>query len=44
MAVRDGTIDRVLAPTLVVIAAVWVDPSASDEEAVFANNAAAVAE
>ena len=37
-ALVDRAIDRSRAPGLVLIVAVWVDPAASDEEAVFANN------
>ena len=40
-AVAEGTIDRGEADELLLIAAVWVNPAASDEEAVFANNRAA---
>ena len=37
-AVASGVIDRAVVEQLVLIAAVWVDPSASDEELVYANN------
>ena len=37
-AVADGVIDRRLVDDLVLIAAVWVNPAAAGEEAVFANN------
>jgi 5,6,7,8-tetrahydromethanopterin hydro-lyase len=40
-AVRKSVIDGNSANELVVIAAVWVNPAADDEEAVFANNAEA---
>jgi 5,6,7,8-tetrahydromethanopterin hydro-lyase len=40
-AVRKSVIDGDQADALVLIAAVWVNPQADDEEAVFANNAAA---
>ena len=38
-AVRNGSIDRALADELLLIVAVWVNPSAADAAAVFANNA-----
>lgn len=38
LALKDGTVPVHLAKTLVVIAAVWVDPGASEEEEVYANN------
>ena len=37
-AVAEGTIDRDEVDELLLIAAVWVNPAAADEEAVFANN------
>jgi 5,6,7,8-tetrahydromethanopterin hydro-lyase len=37
-AVADGVIDPGAADDLLIIAAVWVNPRAADEEAVFANN------
>lgn len=37
-AVVEGVVDAQRADDLVLIAAVWVDPAADDEEAVFANN------
>jgi 5,6,7,8-tetrahydromethanopterin hydro-lyase len=37
-AVAAGTIAEATAPELVLITAVWVDPDASDEALVFANN------
>jgi 5,6,7,8-tetrahydromethanopterin hydro-lyase len=37
-ALRDGTIDSAAAGSLVLIAAVWVNPAAGDGDAVFANN------
>jgi 5,6,7,8-tetrahydromethanopterin hydro-lyase len=37
-AVRDGVIDPAEAADLLLIAAVWVNPAASDEQAVFENN------
>ena len=37
-AVRDGVIERTFVDDLVVIAAVWVAPSAADAELVFLNN------
>ena len=37
-AVVEGTIDRTEVDDLLLIAAVWVNPAATDEEAVFANN------
>ncbi|HLI45358.1 MAG TPA: formaldehyde-activating enzyme [Acidimicrobiales bacterium] len=40
-AVADGTLDPARTADVVLVAAVWVDPAAADEEAVFANNAAA---
>jgi 5,6,7,8-tetrahydromethanopterin hydro-lyase len=40
-AVRAGAIPRALADNLMLIAAVWVNPKADDERAVFANNAVA---
>ncbi|HTL85597.1 MAG TPA: formaldehyde-activating enzyme [Acidimicrobiia bacterium] len=40
-AVRKSVIDGDHVDELVLIAAVWVNPQANDEEAVFANNAAA---
>ena len=39
-AVADGSIDAELADDLVAIAAVWVNPEASDPERVFRNNIA----
>ena len=42
-AVASGTIDGDEVGGLVVIAAVWVDPKASDADLVFANNRAATA-
>ena len=40
-AVAEGVIARSAVPDLVLIAAVWVNPAAADEEAVYANNRAA---
>jgi 5,6,7,8-tetrahydromethanopterin hydro-lyase len=40
-AVRAGVIDRDLVDELALIVAVWVNPQAGDETAVFANNASA---
>jgi 5,6,7,8-tetrahydromethanopterin hydro-lyase len=40
-AVSDGAIDRDLVDRLMLIAAVWVDPGAADEEAVYENNRSA---
>ena len=40
-ALEEGIIDPTDAGNLVIIAAVWVDPSAADEAAVFANNSEA---
>jgi 5,6,7,8-tetrahydromethanopterin hydro-lyase len=40
-AVADGVIDRADCADLVLIAAVWVNPEASDAEAVYRNNRAA---
>jgi 5,6,7,8-tetrahydromethanopterin hydro-lyase len=40
-AVRDGVVPRGDADALLLIAAVWVDPKADDEEVVYANNATA---
>ncbi len=40
-AVASGVIDEGAVDDLLVIAAVWVNPAAADEEAVFANNRAA---
>ncbi len=40
-AVAEGLIDAVQVDSLLLIAAVWVDPAAADEEAVFENNARA---
>ncbi|HMK92162.1 MAG TPA: formaldehyde-activating enzyme [Thermoleophilia bacterium] len=37
-AVAEGTIERTEIDESLLIAAVWVNPSATDEEAVFANN------
>lgn len=37
-AVADGTVDLEALDRLVLIAAVWVDPAASDDELVYANN------
>ena len=42
-AVADGTVPADDAETRLLIAAVWVNPEASDEGAVFANNRAATA-
>lgn len=42
-AVAAGTIAAAEAPALVLIAAVWVDPQARDEDLVFANNREATA-
>jgi 5,6,7,8-tetrahydromethanopterin hydro-lyase len=41
LALDDGVIDSDGAPSLVLIAAVWVNPAADDAQAVFANNAEA---
>jgi 5,6,7,8-tetrahydromethanopterin hydro-lyase len=38
LALSDGVIDNDDAPSLVLIAAVWVNPAAEDAQAVFANN------
>jgi len=43
-AVASGIIDRALVDDLLLVAAVWVDPKASDRADVFANNAAATLE
>ena len=40
-AVAEGLIERTAVDELVLIAAVWVNPAAGDEEAVYANNRAA---
>jgi 5,6,7,8-tetrahydromethanopterin hydro-lyase len=40
-AVRDGVIARELVDELALIVAVWVNPGAGDEQAVFVNNATA---
>jgi 5,6,7,8-tetrahydromethanopterin hydro-lyase len=40
-ALRNGVVPEAEADELLLIAAVWVDPKADDEEAVFANNEAA---
>jgi len=40
-AVAEGTVPEGEATALLLIAAVWVNPEAADEEAVFANNRAA---
>ena len=40
-AVAEGVIARAAVGDLVLIAAVWVNPAAADEEAVYANNRAA---
>ncbi len=40
-AVAEGAVAREAADRLLLIAAVWVDPTADDEEAVYANNRAA---
>lgn len=37
-AVAEGVIERAAVHELVLIAAVWVNPAAADEEAVYANN------
>lgn len=37
-AVAEGIVDRARVPQLALIAAVWVNPAAEDEDAVFANN------
>jgi 5,6,7,8-tetrahydromethanopterin hydro-lyase len=37
-AVRDGVVDRDLVDELALIVAVWVNPAARDEHAIFANN------
>jgi 5,6,7,8-tetrahydromethanopterin hydro-lyase len=42
-AVADGIVAEETVPGLLLIAAVWVDPAAADEEAVFGNNRAATA-
>ncbi len=41
-ALRDGVLPLDEVPQLVVVAAVWVDPAADDEEAIYANNAEAM--
>lgn len=43
-AVAAGVIDRARVDDLLLVAAVWVDPRASDRELVFANNAVATLE
>ena len=43
-AVADGTISLASVEDLVLIAAVWVDPSADDADLVFENNRAATAQ
>jgi 5,6,7,8-tetrahydromethanopterin hydro-lyase len=43
-AVADGVVPEAEAAELLLIAAVWVNPDASDADAVFANNRRAVAE
>jgi 5,6,7,8-tetrahydromethanopterin hydro-lyase len=40
-AVAEGTVLEAEAPSLLLIAAVWVDPAAAEEQAVFADNRAA---
>jgi len=40
-AVAEGTVDQADAESLLLIAAVWVNPQAADEDAVFENNRAA---
>ena len=40
-AVRKGVVSEADADKLLLIAAVWVDPKADDEDAVYANNEAA---
>jgi 5,6,7,8-tetrahydromethanopterin hydro-lyase len=40
-AVAEGTVDRGDASELLLVTAVWVDPQAADEQAVFENNEAA---
>jgi 5,6,7,8-tetrahydromethanopterin hydro-lyase len=42
--VAEGTIDEGEAPALLLVAAVWVNPEASDEQAVFENNRTATTE
>ncbi len=42
--VSEGVIDADLVDDLVIVAAVWVDPSADDEVEVFENNSAATLE
>ena len=42
-AVAEGLVDAGRVAELVLIAAVWVNPSASDDEAVFTNNREATA-
>ncbi|MGH9292642.1 MAG: formaldehyde-activating enzyme [Acidimicrobiales bacterium] len=44
LAIEDGTIDREQVSRLVLVAAVWVDPRAADEGAVYENNTAATRE
>jgi len=41
-AVAEGTVAEAEASELLLVAAVWVDPQAADEDAVFANNRTAV--
>jgi 5,6,7,8-tetrahydromethanopterin hydro-lyase len=41
-AVAEDTVPEALAPSLLLICAVWVDPEAADAQAVYANNRAAV--
>jgi len=41
-AVAEGTVAEAEASELLLVAAVWVNPEAADEEAVFANNKAAI--
>ena len=40
-AVAEGTVAEAEAPGLLLVAAVWVNPHAADEQLVFANNKAA---
>jgi len=43
-AVAEGLIDLTEAPNLLLIAAVWVDPKADDDDAVYENNRLAITE
>lgn len=43
-ALDDGVIDRELAPSLLLITAVWIDPAADNDEEVYENNRKATLE